>query len=91
MNSKREDEAEDECDHDDYESDINGRATCNYCSYSWWQTKQEIEAEHMRYTNYDAHMRREERRERFRTIREWFRRLISSPRKPSELDDEIPF
>ena len=40
------DEPEDECDHEDYEVDIlTGRATCNMCGHSWWQSPEEIEAE----------------------------------------------
>lgn len=40
---------EDDCDHEDYEADIlTGSARCCRCGHSWWQTKEEIEAERLR-------------------------------------------
>jgi hypothetical protein len=40
---------EDDCDHEDYEIDLTGRATCQRCSQYWWPTSEQISA-------YDAAM-----------------------------------
>ena len=84
------DEYEEECLHEDYEADINGRASCCRCSHSWWMTDDEIEHEREIHAAYDRMMSREERRERIRQLirplafwRRW--------RKPAPIDDEIPF
>lgn len=40
------DEPDTDCWHEDYDADIlTGRATCNMCGHSWWQTSEEIERE----------------------------------------------
>lgn len=93
------DEPEDECEHADYEADISGRATCNRCQYSWWQTEEEIAAEVNRIREYDEWQRRQERREFWRRLTHpirWPIYLLLNriwPRKACRVltDDEIPF
>jgi len=83
---------EESCDHDDYESDIlTGIATCWRCGHRWMQTNEEIAAEHERIARYQEWSEKEERRETWRQVRSWFRSLIPRRRKTTALDDEIPF
>jgi hypothetical protein len=84
------DEREDECLHEDYEADVLGRATCCRCSHLWWMTDDEIKWERERSEAYDRIMRRADRRERVRQILDKVRRLWRW-RKPSPIDEEIPF
>lgn len=85
---------EEECFHEDYEANSEGRATCCRCGESWWLTDEQIRAERANNEAYDKMMRREERREWWR---ERWHRLVSLVcfwrrwRKKPELDDEIPF
>jgi len=84
------DEIEEECFHEDYETDINGHATCCQCNHSWWMTDEEIKNERERVVAYNAMMRREEWRERCEGWIIWlcfWRRWLRS----SEIDDDIPF
>lgn len=85
------DEYEEECLHEDYEADINGRATCCRCSYVWWLTDEEIEHERELHVAYDDMMLREERRERIRRILHKVTWMWRRWRKPTPIDDEIPF
>ncbi len=89
-----------ECDHEDYESDIlTGRAYCDRCRSSWYLSNDEIEAEHRRIEEYDEWQRSQQRRERwdritwpFRWL--WYRALNRvAPRTAVQplRDDEIPF
>lgn len=91
LRSPYDDEPEEECYHEHYEADINGRATCDRCSHTWWLTDEEIERERELVVAYDAMMRREE----WRQWREWISRLAFWRRwrkpKPALIDDEIPF
>jgi len=86
------DDREDECDHEDYDSDIlTGRASCSMCGYSWWQSPAEIEAEierHRRYHEWEAEHQRPWNR-----FREWLYglRLSWRRRKAAAVDDDIPF
>jgi hypothetical protein len=84
------DEREDECSHEDYEADINGRATCCRCSHAWWMTDDEIKWERERYESYDRLWRREEWRLWFN---QWIGRLAFWRlwRKSAPIDDDIPF
>jgi hypothetical protein len=84
------DEREDECFHEDFEADINGRATCDYCGHSWWLSDEEIKAERELHAAYDQMMRREERRQ---WIDGWVRKLAfwRRWRRPAPIDDELPF
>lgn len=84
------DDYRDECLHEDYEADINGRAHCCSCPHSWWLTAEEIEAERERYESYDREMRKAEWRlwlkdqiNRLAFWRRW--------RKPTPIDDDVPF
>lgn len=91
------DEPQDECEHEDYESDIlTGRATCNMCGFAWWQTQEEIDAEIERIRAYDE-WQREQESPWFR-FKEWVRswrfrlRYRWDTRHWAKLtDDEIPF
>jgi len=86
------DEYEDECYHEDYEADINGRASCCRCGHVWYLTDAEILAEREHQAAYDQMCRREERLEKWRQVREWFRSFLPRRRKqPALIDDEIPF
>jgi hypothetical protein len=84
------DEYPEECLHEDYEADINGRAICCQCGHAWYLTDDEIKLERELHVAYDAMMRREERRERIAALVRWltfWRRW----RKPTPIDDDIPF
>lgn len=88
--SPYDDEPDDECCHEDYEADINGRAHCCVCDYTWYLTAEEIDNERRRHEAYDQMMRHEARRERFARIVDrlaFWRRW----RKPAPITDEIPF
>lgn len=90
----------DECYHEDYESDIlSGRATCNICGHSWWQSGEEIQSEIDRIRECDEWQRRERKREIWRRLTDPVRwslyRLLSLIWQRKSLaaltDDEIPF
>lgn len=81
---------EDECLHEYYEANTEGRATCNHCGETWWLTDEEIKHEREMHAVYDQMMRREERRERIQQILNKVRRLWRW-RKPAPIDDDIPF
>lgn len=91
LRSPDDDLPEEECFHEEYESNWEGRATCGRCGHSWWLTSEEIAAERANAEAYDAYCQREEwrqwredwRRHRFAFWRRW--------RKPTPVDDEIPF
>lgn len=79
-----------ECLHEEYEADINGRATCNSCGEHWYLTQWDIERERELNVAFDLAMRREERRRRIADLASrlaFWRRW----RKPPPIDDEIPF
>ena len=91
LRSPYDDEPEEECYHEEHDSDWEGRATCSRCGYSWWLSAAEIEAERERSEAYDAHCRRELRRDR---IKGWMYRLAFWRRwqnRRAPVDDEIPF
>jgi hypothetical protein len=92
LRSPYDDEPEEECFHEEYEADFNGRATCCHCSHVWYLSDEEILAERRHQAAYDDMCRREERRERWRQVRAWFRSFLPRRRRqPPILDDEIPF
>lgn len=83
---------EEECYHEEHEITWEGRATCNRCGNTWWATADEIRFQREASEAYDAYCRREERRERWRQVREWFRSFLPRRKpKPALIDDEIPF
>lgn len=87
-------EPEDDCIHEDYETDIlTGLATCSVCGHRWYQTDDEVAAEHRRAVQYEAWQRRENRRERIRPLMHPLRKLIERfwPRRRFVNDDDIPF
>lgn len=90
LRSPYDDEPEEDCDHEEYNSDWEGRATCNRCRHSWWLTAAQMRANEEASESYDDYVRREMRKER---IASWFRPLAfwRRWRKPRDLDDDIPF
>lgn len=88
--SPEDDGPDQECWHEDYEADINGRAHCYYCSHSWWLTDDEVRQERELHAAYDQAMRRAERQER---IDAWVRRIAfwRRWRKPEPINDDVPF
>lgn len=96
----RDDDYEEECFHEDYESDIlTGEAWCNRCDHKWIQTPEEVEREIEHIRQYSEWERQEQRRERWRQITAPFRwawyRVFNrvAPRTAIRAlhDDEIPF
>jgi hypothetical protein len=85
---------EEHCDHDEYETDIvEGRATCVLCGHSWWQTKEEIDAEIERQNAYWEWARDQERP--WYRFKQWLLGLLPAMKWPGvrtrAVDDEIPF
>ncbi len=94
------DEPEDECDHEEYETDIlTGRAECCKCPHSWYVTPEQEAAERERIREYAEWERRQQRREFWRRLTYPVRwpvyRVLNRiwPRKACRVltDDEIPF
>jgi len=93
------DEYQDECEHLEFEIDLEGRAHCDVCDGCWWASAEEIASQRQRQREFDAWCRREEWRERWRRLTRLFRwpayRLLERlwPRKACSVlyDDEIPF
>ncbi len=81
---------EEECFHEEYEADWEGRASCDRCGHSWWMTSEQIAADRAHSDSYDAYVRSEMRKE---WIASWFRPLAfwRRWRKPRLIDDEVPF
>lgn len=63
-----EDEPEDECDHQDFETDCEGRRHCLCCDHSWWPTTAEIETERRLQRESDQWQRQQDRREFWRKV-----------------------
>lgn len=84
---------DEECYHEDYEADINGRATCCRCGHVWYLTSQDIERERKLNQVYDAMMRAEEWRQRVdRAISAMKRLRFWRKKRPEvEINDEVPF
>jgi hypothetical protein len=88
-----------ECYHEQYEIDIEGRAHCEMCSESWWASADEVTAQREQQVEYDHWCRQQERREFWRRLTLPIRwpifRLLEKiwPRKALHVltDDEIPF
>lgn len=94
---------DEECSHEDYEINWEGRARCDRCGEAWWPSANEIAAFRDLEASYDAHCRREERKQWWRDQWEriarpwrWFRYRLWMPLSPRRAvrclkDDEIPF
>lgn len=92
-----EEDPRENCDHEEYEVDWEGRAECHYCGAHWWLTPkqheayQEAEARWMK--AYDRAQRREH--SRFWRAVDWLRsipkRIHRLVQKPSPIDDDLPF
>ncbi len=90
---------DEECPHDSFEIDMEGRAHCDTCPASWMATADEITHQRTRQVEYDAWCRQQARREFWRKLtypvrRPLFRLLERVwPRKALSVltDDEIPF
>ena len=84
------DEQDDPCEHESYEVNSEGRATCDRCGACWWQTFEQMEAQRAADKMYDEYCRKEEARKRREVLMDrvlFWRRW----RKPKAVDDNIPF
>jgi hypothetical protein len=90
---------EEECRHEEFEINWEGRATCDRCGEHWWASQDEIAEQRERIREYDRWCIRQERREFLRRLTAPIRwpiyRLLERiwPRKSCAVltDDEIPF
>lgn len=84
------DDYNEECWHEDWEADINGRAVCCQCGERWWLTAEEIRREREWVAAYDEMMRKEEWRQWWDG---WINRLAfwRRWRKPVTTNDDLPF
>lgn len=90
---------EDECPCDDYDSDWDGRATCNQCGRSFYLTPEQFAAGQRHEAEWAAYCEREERRKfvlwissPLRWLWHWAVGKISPRLAIKALDDdEIPF
>lgn len=88
-----------ECEHEVFEIDMEGRAHCDACSATWWAYPNEIRWQREQQAEYDTWCRKQERREFWRKLTLPIRwpifRLLERvwPRKSLSVltDDEIPF
>lgn len=90
---------EDDCDHDEYEIDWEGRAQCYRCGHSWWASSKQIAAQEEHERQYQEWV--EQQRRPWYRFKEWIRsdaadvwwclRRLFTPQKRRALDDEIPF
>lgn len=89
----------DECHHEEFEINYEGRAECGQCGEKWLATADEIAFQREQHAEYDRWCRKEERREFWRNltlpIRLRLHRVLARiwPRKSCAVlhDDEIPF
>lgn len=97
LRSPYDDEPEIDCDHDEYDVDWEGRATCSYCNEHWYLTSAELQAYDAAEARWMAEYDRMQRREHspfWRTV--WWlqalmRRARLRPRKPPTVVDDLPF
>jgi hypothetical protein len=81
---------DDPCEHESYEVNSEGIATCDRCGVRWWQTFEQIEAQRAADKMYDEYCRKEEARKRREVLIDrllFWRRW----RKPKVIDDSVPF
>ncbi|WP_068018931.1 hypothetical protein [Rhodoplanes sp. Z2-YC6860] len=79
-----------ECFHEDYEETSEGVWHCARCDYRWWPSDAEVAHHRFLTVEYDKHCQRMERRAKIEYYvgklafwRRW--------RKPTSIDDELPF
>ena len=89
---------DEECDHEEYEVDWEGRATCNYCREHWWMTADQLDAHHKAESEWMAEFDRIRQREESWLCRsvDWLRALPwrikqRLPKRKAHVDEEIPF
>lgn len=58
--------ADDECHHEEFEIDLEGRARCDECGETWWASDDEIAHQRCMNETYDRYCRQMERRQRWR-------------------------
>ena len=91
---------EPECDHEEYEVDWEGRATCNHCREHWWLTSEQLqaydEAQASAAEEYDREMRRYH--SLFWRAVDWVNRVVyrlrlrfTEWRNAEPANDDIPF
>lgn len=54
------DDREDNCNHEEFSIDWEGRASCDYCLAHWWATSEEIEAQQQHEREYAEWQRHQE-------------------------------
>ena len=83
------------CDHEEYDVDWEGRATCDFCRQSWWLTAEQHEAWDRMVAACEDAYERERLRERNPLWRFWRWLLRQKPRWQGRIipepNDEIPF
>lgn len=75
----------DPCEHEEYEIDWQGEATCSHCGDTWWPSTDAVKA-------YWASERRAERE--WRRYNSWYMRAwrwLTERRQRTAPDDDIPF
>lgn len=81
-----------DCDHEEYEVDCDGRATCDFCRAHWWLTAEQHDAYRAAEAEWERNYYEELRRENslLGRFKSWCARLRWGPALgPS--NDEIPF
>ena len=93
-------EEPEECDHEEYEVDWEGRATCDYCRAHWWLTTDQLIAHQEAEARWMEEYYRAQRREqsRFWRVVDWLCAIPARIRQQFKrkatiqvTDDEIPF
>lgn len=95
------------CEHEEYDVDFEGRASCNSCNHRWWLTPDELsawdETQVAHAKEYDRYLRREQSKLwcawrwlksciSLRTLSRLYLRWFPHRRVPKWVhDDEIPF
>lgn len=78
-------EEPEECRHEEYEIDWEGRAECQSCGDHWWPKAEEVRT----YRSAQLRLEQWERRERSWYMRAW--RWLTVRRQRIVPDDDIPF
>lgn len=87
-----EDAAED-CSHEEFDINWEGRAYCFRCQESWWASREQIEAQQRHEAEYAQWIEDQERPwTRFKQwLRSWWDFLPRFRLKPLASEDDIPF